>query len=112
MDVLDSLKTFEQGNVLSSPEVGYIIPFYSNKFTLFGSPGDTIDFSGKYRDYQYFFYGKNDSNKRIQILDKYNIRYVFWGNNEKFICNNNSIYSFDSLKEKFKVGDVVIFEKK
>ncbi|GEM_PF-2073703 len=80
------------GRVISSYQIGHIIPYYTNKKTLlFNNVHDE-----RYKDYESFYSLNTSSNERSSILDKYNITYVFFGYNEKLISQgfNPSTLSF------------------
>lgn len=81
MKALGFLKGMPAGNVMSSQAIGTYLPYYSGKKSLlFGtSRGDIVlDVGEKLSDYRKFY-----SSPSRDILEKYGIRYVFYGTFEK-----------------------------
>jgi hypothetical protein len=65
------MEKFDDGVVLSSPEIGSLIPFISNKFAVLGPSEDIVYFSDRYEDYITFYSKNTSTNERIKILKKY-----------------------------------------
>lgn len=98
------LRELPPGNVLSSQEIGTYLPYYTEKKSMFfgTNRGDIVlDVDHKISDYKEFF-----SSPSRKILDKYGIRYVFYGEFEK---RAGSIGSQDYLK-KIYGGSTEIYE--
>jgi hypothetical protein len=75
------LKNLEPGVVIASGESGAFLPYYSNKKTLIFPYGTTnvVNFDEKEEDVALFFSNSSSADKRLKIIEKYNIRYIFYG---------------------------------
>ena len=87
--VLQFLKVQEDGNVLSSTRFGSYIPYYADKRTLLFT-GRTLNTTDDYlssvsNDYKRFFSGGD--NDRIDVINRYKIKYVIIGRDEKPILS-------------------------
>ena len=90
MKAIGFLKDMPAGNVLSSQAIGTYLPYYAEKKSLlFGTNrGDIIIGVGeKLSDYERFY-----SSPERGILEKYGIRYVFYGTFEKRLGDLGSPY--------------------
>ena len=112
-NALKFLKGEDQGLVISSPEIGFFIPYISNKYSLLGSSPGILNYEVKYKDYQSFF-GKGNKELKMGILKKYHIKYVFYGVLEKKInsSNSNSLDGIKFLNKIYDLGEAQIYEFK
>ncbi len=88
VEAMKYLKTQEPGTVLSSFEIGSFLPFYSDKKTLIG--GHIMMYSypeSKASDQKIFYSAETDVGEKLSIMEKYDIKYVYFGYNEKKISN-------------------------
>ncbi|MCL5985082.1 MAG: hypothetical protein M1371_00780 [Actinobacteria bacterium] len=110
-NALEFLKGKNQGLVISSPEIGFFIPYISNKYSLLGSSPGIFNYDDKYEDYELFFSDKNYKSK-LKIVNKYNIKYIFYGVLERKLNPGNSINFEDMgfLRKIFDMGKAQVYE--
>jgi glycosyltransferase involved in cell wall biosynthesis len=104
IEALRFLEGQEQGIVLSSPKIGTFGPAIAAKrFVLFGVPAKIViaNFDDKLDDYKEFY---SSGNRRV--LDKYNIKYVFYGPEEAKISDAN-LDELDFLEKIYDGGSKV-----
>ncbi|MEK7786113.1 MAG: hypothetical protein AAB658_11940 [Chloroflexota bacterium] len=73
--------------VLSSLEVGQYIPAYTGTHAFLAHWAQTLDFYGKTDMVNQFFAGDSEDMRRQQILDLYDVSYVFHGPAEQALGN-------------------------
>jgi uncharacterized membrane protein len=108
IDALEWLKkNTDEGAVLSSYSIGNYIPRFANNRVFIGHWAQTINYRQKRQELEQFFEG--DDEFRRELLEKYNIKYVYFGENER------ALGSFDPettnyLRLIYKNKSVKIFE--
>ncbi|MBI3231789.1 MAG: hypothetical protein HYZ51_01775 [Candidatus Doudnabacteria bacterium] len=105
MQALKFLKSQPQGILFSSPKIGSFGPSIANKKSVeFGWPTPIIvgDYSEKFVDYLHF-YSSNYTGNKLQIMEKYNVSYVFFGEREMSVSNQS--FNPDNLDFLTKIYD-------
>lgn len=103
------LKDLEPGVVLSSPEIGAFIPYYSGKQALL-EPYDkyiVVDYAEKSKDVAAFFSATTSLEGRTEILKKYGIKYIIYGPFE--IYKYGKGFDAAGLTEVYREGDTALY---
>ena len=110
-NALKFLKGKNQGLVISSPEIGFFIPYISNKYSLLGSSPGIFNYDDKYEDYKLFFSNEN-SKLKLETINKYSIKYIFYGVLEKKLNTGGSVNFKDMefLRKIYDMGEVQVYE--
>jgi hypothetical protein len=110
-NALKFLKGKNQGLVISSPEIGFFIPYISNKYSLLGSSPGILNYDDKYKDYELFFSDENCKLK-LEIINKYKIKYIFYGALEKKLNTGGSVNFKDMefLRKIYDMGEAQVYE--
>lgn len=98
------LKHQPEGTVLSSEEIGSNLPFLTGKKSVMGRRPVIRDYRDKTKDYYWFFFDGASASNRLEIIEKYGIDYVYFGEYERVV----SEFKVNLEKEKFLE---VIFEE-
>ena len=96
--------------VLSNRHIGNYIPRMSGNKVFIGHWAQTIKFEQKIEIVNNFF--NQDNEYRKSILKEYNIKYLYYGKDEKSLGNFNpdSAESKDYLKKVFENNEVKVYE--
>lgn len=98
------LKNQPDGVVLCSEEIGMNLPFLTGKKAVLGREPVVRDHKIKMKDYKAFFGEGVTASDRREIVGKYGIDYVYFGEYERVVSNNK----LDLKKEGFLE---LVFEK-
>jgi len=69
--------------VLSSPEIGLLIPAHSNLRVLYGHPFETLNASLEEQDIYNFYAGQMNLEQAQSYLSEHHVAWVYWGPHEK-----------------------------
>jgi len=111
-EVMNFLLTQPEGRVLSSVEIGTWLPSYSHKKSLFHLYFSNFVSNSKEKleDYKRFYSLGASDKERIDILNKYKISYVFFGDHEQKITGNSNLFGNKSYLEKiFDSGSTFLY---
>jgi uncharacterized membrane protein len=95
--------------VLAVYETGNVLPAYANVRVFVGHGPETINSDEKRAQAKAFFSDAVDNAWRLALLKKFNVRYIYYGPNEKaaggFVPSRTPY-----LKEIYRNEDAQIFE--
>lgn len=77
-DVSDS-----ENVIMSSYPVGNSLPAWSPNFVVIGHGADTIDFHQTMEEVKSFYQVSTMDDFRLNLIDRYSVDYVIWGENER-----------------------------
>lgn len=97
--------------ILAVYETGNVLPAYANARAFVGHGPETVNSEEKRQQAKQFFSRETADNWRRDLLKKFNIRYVYYGPNEK-AAGDFAPSQATYLEEVYNSGDVQIFEVK
>lgn len=94
--------------VLTGPSAGNYIPAYAGNFVYLGHGGQTVNYLGKRAIIPDFYSGKMGEETGKAWIKQNNIKWVFYGPEERQWGDGVAQYSF--LSQTFKTGNTVLYE--
>jgi len=88
LEALNFLRDCPQGPVLGNYNLGMYMPLLSNKRSLLGRDPMVYKFNEKRGDYEKFFSPGLNVGEAGKIIDKYGLRYIIFGPDERAISND------------------------
>ncbi len=99
-----------QGSILLSGYAnGNLIPAIAYRPVYIGHWGETVKFGEKMQQVHHFFNGSTPQ-ERKSFLENNNIKYIFWGPEEKILCNGYEPAKDKFLQSVYKNNSVAIFK--
>jgi len=92
--------------VLASPESGNFIPVYTSERVIYGHPFETVDAAAQQALVTHLLDGSMTPEATATLLQKLNIKFVFYGPRERQIGAPAII---DQLKPVYKDADVTVY---
>jgi len=108
-DALIKLKQYEEGRLLSNPKIGLRSPLLANKRSLL-SGVEAFETEEILEDYEKFYSESLSDEDRLNIIKKYNIRYIILGKEELKISMGKINLDNTKFLNIILDGDVKIFE--
>ena len=83
--------------ILASPEMGNFIPAFTGRSVIYGHPYESINAERAKADVIKFISGNDQGYEGSEFLYNYSVDYIFWGEREKMISENNLLFSYPLL---------------
>lgn len=83
--------------ILASPEMGNFIPAFTGRSVIYGHPYESINAERAKADVIKFISGNDLSYEESEFLYNNSVDYIFWGEREKMIAENNLLFSYPLL---------------
>lgn len=99
MSAMLFMRGLPQGGVISSKDTGVLIPEYAEKRSLVGRKVSYLEEEIVGDDWK-IFYSSPSEQEKLEILKKYSIRYVFFGENEKKINPDFSLSGLELIYDR------------
>jgi hypothetical protein len=99
--------TGEDVLILSSPEMGLLIPAHSGRRVLYGHPFETVNASEEEAAVRAFFQGKWSHNRMRDFINSRDVDYIFYGLREKAY---GDIQNFFNLPAVYASGEVSLYK--
>lgn len=99
------LSTQSPGRVMASDQTGYIIPYHANKSALLVKGMIDEEKQGAVRE----FYSIENQGRRMEILELYNITYVFSGSIEKSLFNVTALEGTPGLEVLYNTSTAEVY---
>jgi len=113
MAALSSLKSTPNDTILSSAVSGHLVSYVTgSKNVMDGNLIDAPDINGRFSD-AWAAYTTSDNAQRAQILEKYNVTYIFLSHweREQFDANQTALDADPYLSVAVKFNDTVIYRR-
>lgn len=97
--------------VVSSPEIGSMIPAVTGRRVIYGHPFETVNASQQEQEILEFYAGRMDREKMTAWLLEKKANYVFWGDRERRISDDPSGWQrlMDRYQVVYQYGNVMIY---
>jgi hypothetical protein len=95
--------------ILSSFEIGHYLPGFTGSRALLSNAVMTMDFFNKHDMVTSFYRTEMTDDQRLELLQKYEIRYVFYGPNERRLGEYDPGQS-SLFRKAFESGETSVYE--